>query len=588
MINITNITIKNFLSIGNVTQSIGFENEELTLVLGNNLDLGGEGSKNGAGKSSFMNALCFGLYGSAITNIKKDNLINKTNGKEMFVSVEFEKNGTKYRIERGRRPGVLRFYVNSQKLEIDETDEGQGENKETQAAIEQVLGMGHTMFKHLVALNTFTEPFLSLRAHEQREMIERLLGITLLSEKAAVLRDLTRDTKDAIKEEEYKIKALEEANTRIEKSIRDLERRQKIWGEKKSNDLNSLVEQLVDLEVLDINAELENHKLLAEFKEQQTNIKTLTAEIDNKSKQVKNLENRKEKYSKELESLENNKCYACNQDVHDHNHTEMINDRKNEISKIESDLTETADALAELNNALKGIGDAILEPSTYYNDISHIYEHKNKLSQLEKNIEVKEAETDPYQEQIISLRQTGIRPIKWDKINELTKLKEHQDFLLKLLTNKDSFIRKKIIEQNLSYLNGRLQHYLSKMGLPHQVKFQSDLSVEITELGREMDFDNLSRGERNRLILGLSWSFRDVFESMNHPINVMFIDELIDSGLDSSGVEAALEVLKGMARERSKAIFLISHREELIGRVNSILNVVKENGFTGFSYGDPE
>ena len=114
--------------------------------------------------------------------------------------------------------------------------------------------------------------------------------------------------------------------------------------------------------------------------------------------------------------------------------------------------------------------------------------------------------------------------------------------------------------------------------------FQSDLNVEITELGRELDFDNLSRGERNRLILGLSWAFRDVHESTNSPIDFMAIDELIDNGLDSNGVESALLVLKKMHRDREKNIFLISHRDELIGRVNNTLYVVKENGFTSFSH----
>ena len=152
-----------------------------------------------------------------------------------------------------------------------------------------------------------------------------------------------------------------------------------------------------------------------------------------------------------------------------------------------------------------------------------------------------------------------------------------------MLTNKDSFIRKRIIEQNLNYLNHRLEYYLSRLGLPHEVSFQSDLNVEITELGRSLDFDNLSRGERNRLILGLSWAFRDVFESLNHPINLLAIDELIDSGMDTNGVENSLSVLKKISRERKKNVFLISHRDELVGRVNTILYVIKENGFTSFS-----
>jgi DNA repair exonuclease SbcCD ATPase subunit len=173
--------------------------------------------------------------------------------------------------------------------------------------------------------------------------------------------------------------------------------------------------------------------------------------------------------------------------------------------------------------------------------------------------------------------------ISWDRVNELTALKDHQEFLIKLLTSKDSFIRKKIIDQNLTYLNNRLSYYLDRMGLPHQVLFQNDLTVEITQLGQDLDFDNLSRGERNRLILGLSWAFRDVWESLYQNINLLFIDELIDNGLDSSGVESALAVLKKMARERNKNIYLISHKDELQGRVNNVLKVIKENGYTSYA-----
>jgi DNA repair exonuclease SbcCD ATPase subunit len=121
------------------------------------------------------------------------------------------------------------------------------------------------------------------------------------------------------------------------------------------------------------------------------------------------------------------------------------------------------------------------------------------------------------------------------------------------------------------------------MGLPHQVTFLNDLNVEITQLGQDLDFDNLSRGERNRLILGLSWAFRDVWESLYQNINLLFVDELIDNGLDASGVENALSVLKKMARERNKNIYLISHKDELVGRVNNVLKVIKENGFTSYS-----
>jgi DNA repair exonuclease SbcCD ATPase subunit len=231
---------------------------------------------------------------------------------------------------------------------------------------------------------------------------------------------------------------------------------------------------------------------------------------------------------------------------------------------------------------LNEIGNINGRPNTFYESAKEAYEHRNNVDNLKNTLISKQQEVDPYQEQIEDLQTTAIQTIDWGNINDLTMLKEHQEFLLKLLTNKDSFIRKKIIDQNLAYLNNRLTYYLDKLGLPHQVKFQNDLSVEITQLGQDLDFDNLSRGERNRLILGMSWAFRDVWESLYQGINLLFIDELIDSGMDTAGVENALAVLKKMGRERSKNVFLISHKDELVGRVNHVMKVIKENGFTSY------
>ena len=138
MIHIRDLTVRNFMSVGNATQAINFDRRDLTLVLGENLDLGGDGSRNGTGKTTIINALSYALYGQALTNIRRDNLINKTNAKNMLVSLEFAVNGVDYRIERGRKPNVLRFYVNQE--EQASQDNSQGDSRETQTAIERILG----------------------------------------------------------------------------------------------------------------------------------------------------------------------------------------------------------------------------------------------------------------------------------------------------------------------------------------------------------------------------------------------------------------------------------------------------------------
>jgi DNA repair exonuclease SbcCD ATPase subunit len=208
MIKLKDLTVKNFMSVGNQTQAVDFNSEQLTLVLGENLDQGGDdsGSRNGTGKTTIINALSYALYGKALTNIRANNLINKTNSKGMLVTLHFEKNGQDYRIERGRSPNVLKFFVNDQEQEL--VDESQGDSRKTQGDITDILGMSHEMFKHVVALNTYSEPFLALRQNDQRAIIEQLLGITILSEKAESLKEQIRSTKDAVTEETLKIQAI--------------------------------------------------------------------------------------------------------------------------------------------------------------------------------------------------------------------------------------------------------------------------------------------------------------------------------------------------------------------------------------------
>ncbi len=575
------------MSVGNQTQAVDFDKNHLTLVLGENLDLGGDdsGSRNGTGKTTIVNALSYALYGEALTKIKKENLINKINGKNLVVTCEFEINGRHYKIERGRRPNFLKFYVDDTEIKdtSDADDDAQGDSRETQKAIESLLGMSQTMFKHLVALNTYTEPFLSMRANDQREVIEQLLGITLLSEKAELLKTQVKEVKDQIQAETFKIDSIRTSNEKVQQSIDSLTTKSKAWETKREQDCSGYQTAIAELRSVDIEGEIEKHARLKVYNELAARIASLNKQKATLETAVGQAEKTVKKYTKELEQLDNKTCPACEQELHDHKHEEMKNTAIKHLTDSIAYQDKVNGELQVVLTELREIGDINGRPSTYYESAEQAYNHRNNVESLEKALTDKRNEVNPYTEQIDELKKTAIQEITWDTVNELTSVKDHMEFLHKLLTNKDSFIRKKIIDQNLSYLNKRLSYYLAKAGLPHQVKFLNDLNVEITQLGQDLDFDNLSRGERNRLILSLSWAFRDVWESLYHPINLLFIDELIDAGMDSAGVEGALAILKKMARERDKNIYLISHKDELAGRVNSILRVIKENGFTSYS-----
>ena len=684
MIVLKNITLRNFLSIGQVTQAVDFDKQELTLILGENLDLGGDGARNGTGKTTLIQGLSYALFGVPINSIRKDNLVNRTNGKGMMVTLEFSVNGIEYKIERGRKPNLLRFYVNNDLQKG--VDDAQGENKETQHAIEKILCMSSDMFKHIVALNTYSDPFLALKSNEQREIIEQLLGITLLSEKAESIKQLLKDTKDSIQQEEFKVKAVEEANKRVQEQIESLKRRQGLWQKKHESDLAYLVAQYDELAKVDIEKELLAHKELIIYNQQKkaqdvynalvarstawqqkhdTDVsiahkayllkneydietelkawsdlkdwlhdeaeqKSIATIIDTLTKSITKEKKLIEKLEREVKELQDHKCYACGQDFHDEKHeqvtkekTALLESTKADLIVLETQLSTNKSLVSELGpkpipsykteaEAIRHGGDVAnlkkvwedkkhesnpfseqlneltpivlgTQPVTHYDTEAEAVKHSSQVANILTQIENKSTENDPYSEQVAEMESNALQSIDFDAINRLTKTMEHQKFLLDLLVSKDSFVRKKIIDQNLSYLNARLTHYLDKIGLPHQVIFKNDLQVEITELGRELDFDNLSRGERNRLILGLSFAFRDVWESLYTPINTLFIDELIDSGLDTMGVENAIAILKDMSRRRQKSIWLVSHREELAGRVPNVLKVIKENGFTSYN-----
>ncbi len=583
MLTIKTLSVKNFMSVGNTAQGINFDNKSLVLVIGENLDLGGDdaGARNGTGKTTIINALSYVFYGEALTSIRRDNLVNKTNEKGMMVSVTFVKNNITYTIERGRKPQVFRFYANEIEQNT-ESNEAQGENKETQQEINKLVGMTHAMFKNIIALNTYTLPFLATKQAEQREIIEQLLGITLLSEKSDLLKEQMKATKNELQEEKIKLDARKASNEKIQESIESLKIRSSAWQSQKDQDSLNFAQAIAELEKVDIKSELGAHKKAQSHSENYLKLLSLQKEKAYHDDAFTRAETNVTKTETDLKFAEQAKCPTCEQSLHDEKHKQLTENLITTLAENKTDIEKAKSDLAKVQQGIDDIGDLGQTPDTYYDSIDEAYNHKGSLKDLQRQLEQNEIKEDPYAEQIAELNKTAIQKINYTTINELEDLNRHQDFLYKLLTAKDSFIRTRIIEQNLTYLNQRLAYYLGQVKLPHTVTFQSDLTVEIQELGRELDFDNLSRGERNRLILSLSWAFRDVWESLYQQINLLFIDELVDAGMDASGVESSIAVLKDMSRTQQKNIFLISHKDELVSRVNSVLKVVKENGFTNY------
>jgi DNA repair exonuclease SbcCD ATPase subunit len=676
MINLINVTMKNFLSIGNNTQAVKLNGTGLTLVIGNNIDM--NNGKNGVGKSSLIQAISYGLYGKPLTKIKLPNLVNNINKKGMVVTIEFERNGKTYRVERGQKPAFMRLFADNDEIG-DSVNDAQGENKHTQDTISNLIGMSHSLFKHIVAMNTFTEPFLKMSVGDQRIVIEELLGVTQISDRAEILRKLIGETKDSMRDEDSDIRATIEANSRIHTALKRIIDTSDAWEKSKNNILSELQIQIETLAGIDFeheisvfdkqsvfdnavtalkhnlsNESLEATRLRHELNSCDTEIQKKKAEaerssdpmisrmqldISRKQKDIdRNLSKIKDAGKSlalvrdDLSRADSQDCVSCGQKLHGTDHLKKvianlekkakefetvilaenkeIKTRQSEIATINLDIEQAKEdavlrsdiLLAEIatlseksatvkqqldvhTDAEKLISIEIASlgkrPETMFPSRHEVYKMKQAFDTITRDLEVEAARENPHLDQIASMKET-IKLISYDRLNDLDGLYRHQDFLLRLLTSKDSFIRKRIIDQNLHYLNTRLNYYLEKLGLAHEVVFMSDLSVDISILGVDMDFEQLSRGEMNRVIMGTSWAFRDVWESLNSPINAVMIDEMLDQGTDEQGVNAAIEILKKMSRDRRKNVTLISHRDDLTSRIDSVLMVTKENGFTKF------
>jgi DNA repair exonuclease SbcCD ATPase subunit len=676
MINLINVTMKNFLSIGNNTQAVKLNGTGLTLVIGNNIDM--NNGKNGVGKSSLIQAISYGLYGKPLTKIKLPNLVNNINKKGMVVTIEFERNGKTYRVERGQKPAFMRLFADNDEIG-DSVNDAQGENKHTQDTISNLIGMSHSLFKHIVAMNTFTEPFLKMSVGDQRIVIEELLGVTQISDRAEILRKLIGDTKDSMRDEDSDIRATIEANSRIHTALKRIIDTSDAWEKSKNNILSELQIQIETLAGIDFeheisvfdkqsvfdnavtalkhnlsNESLEATRLRHELNSCDTEIQKKKAEaerssdpmisrmqldisrkqkdIDRNLSKIKDAEKSLALVKDDLSRADSQDCVSCGQKLHGTDHLKKvianlekkakefetvilaenkeIKTRQSEIATINLDIEQAKEdavlrsdiLLAEIatlseksatvkqqldvhTDAEKLISIEIASlgkrPETMFPSRHEVYKMKQAFDTITRDLEVEAARENPHLDQIASMKET-IKLISYDRLNDLDGLYRHQDFLLRLLTSKDSFIRKRIIDQNLHYLNTRLNYYLEKLGLAHEVVFMSDLSVDISILGVDMDFEQLSRGEMNRVIMGTSWAFRDVWESLNSPINAVMIDEMLDQGTDEQGVNAAIEILKKMSRDRRKNVTLISHRDDLTSRIDSVLMVTKENGFTKF------
>ena len=528
--------------------------------------------------TTVTNALSFGIYGKPVSDIKPSRLTNKRNGKGMYVKVNFSRDGERYSIERGTKPDVYKFI--KKKKELNET---YGTKAATQQAIEEIVGMSHELFTMIVTINTVKRSYMKNTLANQRDIIEEILNISELTRKSKILSEYRiKDTKTEIEKEKVRLDSLKSMHKRLQDNLVSVQRQHDSWEHNKNHEINRLLTEAERLVGINVEDEIKNHQNNEQAKEVNQKISLLNDELRRDTQNLADKQRRLERISNDIYAFDAKKCPTCNQEIHDNS----VENKRNELLTEATSYFDEIGKVEENINRLKSELDSMESMemlSTHYRTIHEAYEHRSKMETLSNKIEEQKTMINPFLSAIEEAKKhIDETPISYDELNRLEKLLEHQLFLQKILTGRDSFVRRRIIDVSIPLLNERIEYYLRKTDITHNVKFESDLTLEISNNGEDYDFDNLSRGEQNWTIISLNLAMRDLFEQIHGSNNLIFVDELIDFGIDTAQAGDAFEILKGISHDSDKSIYLITHREELFEKADELLYAIKENSFTTY------
>lgn len=574
------LSIRNFMSFGNNTTVIDLSSLSSNLIVGENVDAN---SNNGAGKTTIINAICYAFYNKPFDNISLQRLINSTNSTKntmMEVSLKFLRGDDEFVIYRSRGESfTINITMNGDDITLDSVTEND-------KAIEDIVGLSYELFTKIIVFSGNSIPFLQMPISQQRAQIEELFNITLLSEKAVKLKEIIKETEGNIDVQAAVIKEQESHIALYEKQLSAAKERISKWNKERDVNRKNLEAELASLQELadaadDINFEDEKG-LHAFITDQEKIISQLTQKITSAKRDLNSTNNEVKKLTEEVKHLHDEQCPYCLQKYAEAGNKLVTKEEllHNKALKVEELTTAIANLETERTEAQQQVDEA--KSMTHYDNMVDALEAQAasaSIAGVQQRIDDLKTAVNPHLDAYQQLKTQTFKKISYEELDALKKDLEHQQFLLKLLTDKNSFIRRKIINRTIPFLNNRLIHYTKELGLPHVVKFDDDMSCAVSEYGRELDFGNLSSGEKKRVNLSLSLAFRDVLHHLHSRVNCLFIDE-IDGSLDGPGVESVFRLLKQKSRDDRLGLWIISHRPEAIGRFDKTITVRKELGFS--------
>ena len=567
MINFKKVRWKNLLSSGNRFTEIELDKHQTTLILG----------ENGAGKSTLLDALCFGLYGKGFRNLKKDLLINSINEKELVVEIEFSIGKKNYKVIRGAKPNKFELYVNDTLINQDATMKDYQEHLE-----KNVLKMSYRSFTQVAILGSanFT-PFMQLKAVERRKLVEDLLDISIFSTMQDILKKKISNHTVEVRETNHETEIMEERINGLNEQLNALRenRDAKIKQHEKTVDetqdnINNLMEK--------IDEKTEN---VVEKKSTITNKDSTEDRLKQIIDMEKQLETARKKAVADIEFYQNHdNCPTCKQGL-DHEHKKKcIKEKEDKVTEIKTAVSTLDIQVKELHDEIQRINDVQGDIDTIQKEIgilqSEILSNQKFIKKIQGEIETLRGELQDngdVQDKIDDSEEK--LDILHSKKENLVEQGHYFDIAQTLL--RDQGVRQKIIKQYVPIMNKMINKYLAQ--LEFYVGFELDESFEETIKSRFRDvfkYDNFSQGEKMRIDLSLLFTWRSVARMKNSVnTNLLILDEVFDSSLDTNGTDDFLKLLNSLT-EKTNA-FIISHKgDALYDKFNDVIRFEKYKNFS--------
>jgi len=561
------VRYKNFLSTGQQFIEIQLDRSSKTLVVG----------ENGAGKSTMLDALCFGLFQRAFRNIKKDQMVNSINEKDCVVEVEFVIGQNEYKIIRGIKPNIFEIWCNNVMLNQDAAV------RDYQKHLEQtILKLNFRSFTQVVILgNASFVPFMQLRPEYRRQVVEEILDIEIFSKMNFIFKDKVKNQDELIKQADFNCQLIDGKIDSQKKHIEDMSGNNQQLIEKKK------------LEIQKAETDIDNYKLdidrvSAEKTALQNEILDET-KINNKYKQLHNveakLENTCSKHKKDLQFFEtHNDCPTCQQSIDEAFKSTMIDKKKNKVVEVESAMSQLVKEIADTEQRLHSINETMV---TIREKELLLNRYETSISEIKKYITSKQNEIDELSDDKFT---TGVATGQLTQLQEQfsdaeivkQKYREEKTYLdTARYLMQDTGIKTKIIKQYLPIMNQFINKNLADMDFFVNFTLNEEFKETIKSRHRdEFNYHSFSEGEKLRIDLSILFTWREIAKlknSMN--TNLLILDEIFDSSLDSSGTDEFMRILTNkLAKEN---VFVISHKgDTLLDKFPSILKFEKYKNFT--------